>query len=158
MESEKLATVTELAKAGTKSQPKPPLIDHGRDPKEFAMPKKGQGLLRSFAEMSAHFDPAVVVQGAKDHEITAILRSQSVVRHFHFTVFVAGWASPKAETPIHQSRENQRIMQPCLTKRTVLTPHASALRPRTANTVASLVRMPGARWNSPATVATPVVL
>lgn len=68
-------TVTQLAEIGRIHKPRPLVDLGGRDPGEFAISTKGQGMLRELAEFGATTDPAVIARGALDHELGSIQRN-----------------------------------------------------------------------------------
>ncbi len=70
IESSDPPTVSELAKRTTKPRPKPePLIDlEGRDPEEFALATRAQGMLRQFTEFIPKTDIAAILRGSFPRE------------------------------------------------------------------------------------------
>jgi hypothetical protein len=74
VEAETPATVSELADIGRTHKPRPIVDLGGRDPGEFAVSTRGQGMLREFATFAECVDPTVIARGALDHERKSIRR------------------------------------------------------------------------------------
>jgi len=79
VERERPATVTELARIGTATKPKPLFDLKGRDPKEFQLSTTAQGLLRGLAEFVGHATPAAIARGTMPPERKRMLRELEAI-------------------------------------------------------------------------------
>lgn len=66
LESDTPPTITELARRGTKAQPKPLIDLQGKDPEQFKVATQALGVLREAAEFAANVDPQYAAGGLLD--------------------------------------------------------------------------------------------